>query len=299
MLRKTLIWAGRIVGGLVVLIVLAYGGVHLLSVSKGNAQVPVATHFTPVGDLEDPAIIAEGARLAKVRGCADCHGPNLGGRVFIDNPMIGRVVAANLTRPELDLDDFELGIRHGVRKDGTQLLVMPSQEFAKFTDADVTAIIAYARSLPTVTEELPTTRIGPMARVLHVAGQIEAYPASHIEHTTTHRATITPAVNLEFGEYIARGCTGCHGAGYSGGKIPGMPPEFPAARNITPDMETGIGKWSEADFIRALREGVRPDGSAIDQSAMPVPLTKHMTDTELKAVYLYLRSVPAKPLGNR
>ena len=115
---------------------------------------------------------------------------------------------------------------------------------------------------------------------------------------TQHRAAITPEVSREFGEYVVHSCAGCHGAGYSGGKIPGMPPSFPQAGNITPDEATGIGGWSEADFIRALREGVRPDGTKLDPF-MPVQLTKHMTDTELKAAYLYLRSVPAKPKGSR
>lgn len=303
-LRTPLVWTGRIVGGLVLLCVVAYGAVHLLSVKRANASVHIAPHFAAGTDVTDAAVIAEGKRLATVRGCVDCHAENLGGKLFIDDPMIGTVYTANLTTGKggrgatMAPDDWELAIRHGVRRDGTQLAVMPSQEFAAFTDADVAAIVAYVRTLPPVDNEVPRPVLGPLGRVLYIAGQLDAYPASSMKHETAHRASIAPSVSLEFGQYVAQGCTGCHGTGYSGGKIPGTPPDFPAAGNITPDAATGIGSWSEADFIRALREGVRPDGSKLDPF-MPVQLTKHMTDTELKAAYLYLRTVPAKAKGNR
>jgi mono/diheme cytochrome c family protein len=91
-------------------------------------------------------------------------------------------------------------------------------------------------------------------------------------------------------------CTGCHGPGLSGGPIAGGPPDWPPAANLTP---TGLGHYTEADFIRALREGVRPGGVPID-AAMPVArITRHMTDVELRALYAYLRSVPPRPYGSR
>lgn len=65
--------------------------------------------------------------------------------------------------------------------------------------------------------------------------------------------------------------------------------------NITP---AGIGRYSETDFIRVLRGGKRPDGSAVD-SLMPWRLTKSMTDVELKVVYGYLKTVSAKAYGGR
>jgi hypothetical protein len=63
------------------------------------------------------------------------------------------------------------------------------------------------------------------------------------------------------------------------------------ATNITPQA---IGSWSEEDFFRALREAVRPDGTPIDTTVMPVPLTRQMTDVETRAIHMYLRTVPAK-----
>lgn len=301
-LRTPLRWAARIVGGLAATALVAYGAVHLLSVNKAGASVRVPAHFTPQLDYADPALVAEGRHIATVRGCVDCHGANLGGRLMIDDPLIGKVFTANLTTGKggrgatLTPEDWELAIRHGVRRDGTQLAVMPSPEFAALTDRDVAAIVAFMRTVPAVDNVQPRPALGPLGRVLYVTGQLDAYPASGMAQSVTHRAAIAPAVSLEFGQYVAHGCTGCHNPNYSGGKVPGTPPSFAAAGNITPDSATGIGRWSEADFMRALREGTRPDGSKLDPF-MPVQLTKQMTDTELKAAYMYLRTVPARGKG--
>jgi len=84
------------------------------------------------------------------------------------------------------------------------------------------------------------------------------------------------------------GCTGCHGPELVGG--PSHEPGAPPAANLTP---AGIGTWTEADFFKALRSGVRPDGTAINP-AMPWASSGRMTDDELRALWLYLRTVPAK-----
>jgi hypothetical protein len=60
----------------------------------------------------------------------------------------------------------------------------------------------------------------------------------------------------------------------------------------------GIGAWSEGDFFRALREGVRPDGSHLDEF-MPWSVYAHMSDDEVRALWQYLRSVPAREFGNK
>jgi len=116
-----------------------------------------------------------------------------------------------------------------------------------------------------------------------------------IDHARPHAAHFDAEPTAKYGEYLAIGCTGCHGPTLSGGKIPGAPPEWKPAANITPE---GIGRYSEDDFMRILRTGKRPDGSAVD-SAMPWRLTKEMTDVELKAVFAYLKTVPAKAYGGR
>jgi hypothetical protein len=77
--------------------------------------------------------------------------------------------------------------------------------------------------------------------------------------------------------------------------VPGTPPDFPKATNITP---TGIGTWSEADFIKSMRSGMRPNGTAINPF-MPWSYVGQLTDEELKALWLYLASVPARETGLR
>jgi hypothetical protein len=71
---------------------------------------------------------------------------------------------------------------------------------------------------------------------------------------------------------------------------------MPIVANLTPH-ETGLKTWSESDFIRALREGKRKDGTAIN-TMMPWKSYGQMTDTELKAVWAYLQTVPALEKGN-
>ena len=70
------------------------------------------------------------------------------------------------------------------------------------------------------------------------------------------------------------------------------PKGFPAKpTNITPDPEHGIGKWTEADFVRALRTGVRPNGEQL-HPFMPWHELRRLTDDDLHAMWVYLRSVP-------
>ena len=69
------------------------------------------------------------------------------------------------------------------------------------------------------------------------------------------------------------------------------------AANLTPRGR--VGQWSEAQFIHALRTANRPDGTVIDSTAMPIRMTAQMSDTELQAVYRYLRTLPAKETGGK
>jgi hypothetical protein len=67
------------------------------------------------------------------------------------------------------------------------------------------------------------------------------------------------------------------------------------SRNLTPEPDTGLGKWTEADFIKAMRTGHRPDGTVL-LPPMPWPAYAHATDEDLKAVWAYLRSL--QPIKN-
>ena len=297
-LRATLRWIGRIVVGLLALIVVAVGVIYGITERRFRTTFTVPEHTLSVST--DSAAIARGERLATVRGCVECHGAGLVGATVIDQPIIGRFVGSNLTLGGRGADmtplDWERAVRHGVRRDGKPLLFMPSNEFNSLTDEDLSAIITYARSVAPVRQPAPTTYAGPMLRALYAVGQVKLVPAEVVKHDRQHDASIVAEPTAAFGKYLANGCVGCHGDGLSGGKIPGAPPEWGPAANITP---TGIGKWSEADFARALRTSRRPDGSAIDSTVMPIRVLRHMNDIEMAALYAYLRTVQPREFGNR
>jgi mono/diheme cytochrome c family protein len=124
------------------------------------------------------------------------------------------------------------------------------------------------------------------------------FDAKLIDHLARRGAPPAADTTADYGRYLADigGCTGCHGPTLSGGPIPGLPPESKPARNITPE---GIGSWTEPDFFKALREGIRPDGTPIDSTQMPIRLTREMTDLETRAIFMYLKTVPPKATGGR
>ena len=295
-MKKALRWIGRGLAAIVALLALGIGTVYAVT-SRRMARTFDVPQEHELAIASDSATIERGKYLAITRGCTDCHAGNLGGRVLVEDPAIGRLVTANLTGGRkggpLDGRAFELAVRHGIRPDGSPLLVMPSQEFQGFTDDDVAAMAAYARSLPPVSDSLPAMRIGPLARVLWTAGKLQAVPAEDVKPNAKHVVTLAMAPTAEYGAYVAAGCVGCHGADYSGGAIAGMPPGTPLAANLTPDSATGIGAWSEDQFVTALKTGVRPNGSKI-VPPMPIEATKVMAEDELRAAYKFLRTVPAK-----
>ena len=91
-------------------------------------------------------------------------------------------------------------------------------------------------------------------------------------------------MTVEYGKYLSTVCTVCHGDDLSGGSG-GF-----AGGNITPGSESG--RWSEAEFMSALRTGVTPSGDVLDPEDMPWRSLAKMTDDELKAVWIYIRSLP-------
>ena len=106
------------------------------------------------------------------------------------------------------------------------------------------------------------------------------------------------------GAYLVRagGCVSCHtvkgGAPFAGGRALATPFGTFYTPNITPDPETGIGKWSDADFIRALRKGVRPDGANYFP-VFPYPSFTGITDDDARAIKAYLFSLPPVQQPNR
>jgi len=172
---------------------------------------------------------------------------------------------------------------------------MPSEEFVNLTDHELSDIVAYIRSMLAVNRDMGAVKLGPLFSFM-IATDPKALVAFRIDHDAPH--VVEPPVeapSVQLGQHIVQVCRGCHGPQLSGGKLAGDP-NMPIVANLTPH-ETGLRSWSESDFFRALREGKRRDGTAISKM-MPWEAYGQMTDTELKAVWAYLQTVPAVAKGN-
>ncbi len=300
-MAKVLRFVGIAAGALVLLLVVGVAGLYAWSGSELKAKRPVPEHTFSAPT--DSASIAVGEHLVKAIGkCGDCHGPDLGGDTLINDPAMGFIYSPNLTRGQGGIgatytdEQWERAIRHGVAGDGRRLIVMPSNEYQYFSDEDLGRLVAYLKSVPAVDREVPARKVGPMARALYAAGVFPMFPANAVTHLTDAVPSVPVDSTVAYGKYLADiGCSGCHGATYGGGAIPGGPPDWPPPANLTP---TGIGHYSPEGFMNALRNGTRPDGSAINPF-MPIQATKLMTDLEIVAVYKYLQQLPPKPFGAR
>jgi cytochrome c553 len=290
-------------GALVALVVVMACGVYVASQRHiaRQYQVPVETLSIPT----DSASIERGRHLARaIAKCADCHGPDLSGHIFNDNVAMGHWDSQNLTRGKGGVGatftpaDWMRAIRHGVARDGHPLTIMPSTELRNLSTSDIGAIVAYALSLPAVDKVHPAPTFGPVARVLIAQSKIPLFGAEAIDHAAPPRTDAPPVgPTAEYGHYIAQtgGCLACHGPTLAGGHIDVGPPDWPPAANLTP---TGLKKYDLASFTKALRTGVRPDGSTLN-SVMPFEWTKEMTDDEISAMWLYLKTVPPREFGAR
>ena len=245
----------------------------------------------------DDAEAARGAHLYAVLGCVECHGAEAGGKLVFDAGPVGRMVGANLTPAALadryDANQLAAAIRHGVREDGRPLRFMPAGDFQQLSDADTAALVRHLQSLPPSAHAPGESAVGPVGRVLYLFGQFDLTPAEHLDHQRRVRSAPAAGPTAEYGAYLAQVCTGCHGANWAGQRVPGTPPELPPAGNLTPHAN-GLAGWSEADFIRVIREGKRPDDTAL-HDFMPWRVYRAMTDDELRAIWRHLSALPPLP----
>ena len=291
----------RIVGIVVGVIVVVALAIYVRSVAVlGHRYTSSAASIHAAAD---PVRIAHGQHLASMM-CTGCHGPDYGGRLFIDGMPFMRLWAPNLTSGRggaaqtLSDADFQAAIRHGYLPGGRSLLIMPSDVFSTIADDDLEDVIAAIRSAPPVDRVTPAPAIGPIGRVLTAFGVAKIRSAELAADLPSAPAKAPPvAASVEYGLYLTKvgGCVRCHGPGLSGGLIPNMGPNKKIASNLTP---AGMSAYNDSLFARALREGIRPGGTPID-TFMPWREFRLMSDTEIGALYTYLRTVPARPFGNR
>lgn len=261
----------------------------------------------------DSAMIAEGTRIASIL-CINCHGAEngkLSGGYMADVKAFGDLYAPNITHhATAKLDGYTDGeliyfLRTGIKKDGYYAPPwMP--KFPLLSDKDIQSIVAFLRSNHPMLEAQdmvqPTIKPSFLAKALMFAVfKPLPYPEKSIpEPDTTNK--------VSWGKYLVSAkfdCYSCHSEsfstmnilepektpGYFGGgndmlRKDGTPIKSP---NITMDEETGIGTWTEPQFIKAVRFGERPSGVATQYPMVPFT---NLTNSEVSAMWAYLQTVP-------
>ena len=218
------------------------------------------------------------------------------------------IVASNITPdPETGVGRWTDGekiraIREGISRDGRVLFpVMPYRNYRSMSDRDVQALVAYMNTLPAIRNPLPRTRVNPF-----VAGFVRSWPRPAGSVPEPDRRD-----PVRYGEYLATlaSCVDCHtplklgrpvqAKLFQGGRLfrSGINPL--RSPNITPDATTGIGRWSEQDFLsrfyiyrRYVEKGV-PKVGRESFSPMPWLGLSGLPPGDLRAIHAYLKSRPA------
>jgi mono/diheme cytochrome c family protein len=283
-------------GSLVGLVLALLTALFLVGSARLNRTYDVNVENIPIPS--DAESIAAGERWVQSI-CTGCHKADLSGGPFFEAPF-GYTDAANLTPGKGGLgasysdQDWVRSLRHGVRPDGTAVLIMPSHYFWNFNDADLGEIIAYLKSLPPVDQEIRVPYSNFLGRALLAAGMFgkAALPAELIFHDARPTDIVEPGETPAYGEYLilVSGCQDCHGQDLSGGK--NADPAAKLAPNLTPGGE--LVAWNETDFTKAIKEGVTPGGHQLDRAQMPEHY-RNFSEEELAAIWVYLQSLPKLP----
>lgn len=324
------------------LLVAAAVGTMFLALTAGSygLHIPIV--------LAEEDTVARGRALADTI-CIECHSPRVQGDPYqLDQtklyagggeyPGPWGVVYARNTTPDRETgigawtdEEIKRAIRDGIGRDGTKLLIMPWEIFRGLADEDINAMVVYLRTVPPVRNKVSDDKIGPLPFPPQVvAGMIESIPPLRGTPPPTGTrdlfyllsaygpSSVPPALpgfkapqgkdSVERGAYLAKnllGCTVCHAPNLAGGTEPFF------ARNVTPDVETGIGLWTKEDIVKSLREGLRPTGlqrrdpSRPSREAVQPGLRRlspampsgdlaygRLSDDDVYNVVAYLQSVP-------
>lgn len=308
MLRKILV-------ALVLLIVVLVAGVSLYVASRQNLRFDAP--YPAVEASTDSTVIARGSYVVRmVANCYMCHGDTtrraaalagaevpLSGGFHWDIPP-GTIYARNITPdPETGIGTFSPGaiaraLRNGVGHDGRALL--PFMEMQGLSDEDLAAVVSYLKSQPPVHHVVPAHRFNLLGKVVKATVLAQPVgPRSAPPQASPRGAT------MENGRYLVESvgnCWACHtqrdektGAlvgprfgGATGFIEPGDPGHVWAPPNITSDSTTGrLGHMTEDEFVTRFRAGRLLPGSP-----MPWQGFSRMSEDDLRAMYLYLQSVP-------
>lgn len=244
-------WVKRVLLGVLGLALLGLGTVYAWSSSilmKSYEATPRAIPWT-----EAPEALARGERLAQVYGCFHgCHGADMEGDVFFDEPLFGRGAAPNLTQAvrRYTPEQFEAIVRQGIRPDGRGVLAMPSASFATLTNRDLGDIYSFIAAYP----EQPDRDIGgsalyPLGRLLLISGEFQMAPEQIDDEPWTEQRLADP---LALGAYLERNaCSECHGMDGEGSE--GFTPPLSIAKAYDIEafrrlMSTGVGVDENRDL---------------------------------------------------
>jgi mono/diheme cytochrome c family protein len=314
-------WKRILLTLIAVLVLVAAAGLAFLYLRKPAAAPPADIHVQST-----PERLARGRYLFEAVGdCDGCHsqrdfshfgGPVVPGRTGAGNElsawivgMPGTVVAPNLTPdPETGLGAWTDGeklraIREGIGRDGRALFpMMPYAGFRNMSDDDAQSLVAYLDSLPPIRNPLPRTKLSfPVGLMIKGVPQ----PVGSVP-------PLDPSDRVRYGERLVAiaSCGDCHTP-----MVRGQPDEskhFAGGRkfesaygtvytaNITPDRETGIGKWDEEFFLKKFYDykpyadhGPPPVSGPEQFTVMPWLAFTKLTKEDLGAIYAYLKTVPA------
>ncbi len=303
-MKKFLKWMGILFAVLIGVLLLALTVIYIQTEARFTRIYETPTDVVAIPT--DAESIELGKRIFQYRGCEGCHGEKLEGKVYLNDPAVGKVISSNLTSglggvgSAMSDEDWVRSTRYGIRPDGTPILFMPSTEFYYLSDEDLGAVIAYIKSVPAVDNELDPSSVSMTGRVvMTLVPAITFIPSELIPLDAPRPAAPEVGITPAYGEYLSLSCKVCHGLTMSGGVIPGFPADWPPAPNITFGGGSALPTWSEQDFINTIRTGKTPLQKELRAQYMPWGSYKFMSDDELKAVWVYLQSLPKLDYGNR
>jgi mono/diheme cytochrome c family protein len=282
----------------------ALNGIPTYTAEKANFKVDIT-----------PEHIANGQKLASML-CKNCHFNDgtgkFSGRKMDEAPQFGEIYSKNITNDSAHgigkWTDGELAVllRTGVKPDGTYLPpYMP--KLVHLSDGDLQSVIAFLRSdhawVKADNTRQPDTKPSFLTKFLTTIGAMKPFPYPKqpiAEPDTTNK--------VSWGKYLALGqmeCFSCHSKDFAkndyfnpeksegffggGNEMIGLEGKKLKSLNITMD-ETGIGGWTEDDFVKAVKYGIVPG----NKPALRPPMQPYsaLTDSEVKAIYAYLKTVP-------
>ena len=282
---------------------IAAGAAVLLSEHKMNRVIDVPIESVNFSSF-NPSL-ERGEYLFATRGCGECHGTRGEGKLVIEDPSSGFYVhSPNITRggggaaATYSDTDWVALLRHGLKPGRTAAFVMPSEDYAQMADEDVVALVTYIRSMPPSAERKTEMHFPLLMKALYVAG-IAQDAFEKIDHTKVAPTRVPEDVHTRRANTFPRPVAAAMARAFPAVTIPGAPPAWPAAANLTsaPDSAMSTRYSSFEEFRDMMRSGKRPDGTGI--GAMPFESLSAMSDSELDALFGFLKTLQPKASGTR